>query len=76
MTAKNYTKVFKQLKARPAKLAKFKKHNRPKKKNFGIGSRKCKRCGRYGAHVSKYSLELCRQCFREIATQIGFRRYT
>lgn len=76
MTAKNYTKVFKQLKSKPAKLAKFKKHNRPKKKDFGSGSKKCKRCGRYGAHISKYKLELCRQCFREIATQIGFRRYT
>lgn len=75
MTAKNYTKVFKQLKVKPSKLAKFKKHNRPKKKKFGAGSRKCKRCGRYGGHISKYNLDLCRQCFREIATQIGFRRY-
>lgn len=75
MTSKSYTKVFKQLKVKPAKLAKFKKHNRPKKRSFGLGARKCKRCGRYGAHVSKYNLHLCRQCFREISTQIGFRRY-
>jgi len=75
MTAKNYTKIFKQLKSKPAKLAKYIKHNKPKKREFGPGSKKCKRCGRFGAHVSKYNLNLCRQCFREIATQIGFGRF-
>ena len=75
MTAKDYSKIFKQLKVKPAKLAKYKKHNKPKKKDFGSGARKCKRCGRYGAHISKYKLGLCRQCFRDIAVQIGFRRF-
>ncbi|MBI2106324.1 30S ribosomal protein S14 [Candidatus Woesearchaeota archaeon] len=75
MTSKNYTKIFKQLKSKPAKLAKYIKHNKPKKKEFGAGSKRCKRCGRFGAHVGKYNLHLCRQCFREIATQIGFGRF-
>lgn len=76
MTAKDYKKIFTQLKAKPAKLEKFKKHNTPKKREFGPGSRKCKRCNRRGAHISKYGLHLCRQCFREIATKIGFKRYS
>lgn len=76
MTSKNHTKMFKQLKVKPAKLQKFKKHNEPQKRTFGRGSKKCKRCGRRGAHISKYNLDLCRQCFREIATQIGFKRYS
>jgi len=76
MTAKDYRKMFKQLKSKPAKLEKFKKHNEPQKKAFGVGSKKCKRCNRRGAHVSKYGLHLCRQCFRDIATQIGFKRYS
>ncbi|HLC56555.1 MAG TPA: 30S ribosomal protein S14 [Candidatus Nanoarchaeia archaeon] len=51
------------------------KHNTPKKRNFGIGSRKCKRCGRYGGHIQKYGLNLCRTCFREVAKDIGFKKY-
>jgi small subunit ribosomal protein S14 len=76
MTSKNYTKMFKQLKSKPVKLDKFKKHNKPMKRVFGRGSKKCKRCGRKGAHISKYRLNLCRQCFRDIATKIGFKRYS
>ena len=75
MTSKDYKKVFKQLVNKPAKLKKFLKHNAPKKRNFGVGSRKCKRCGRYGAHIQKYNLNLCRHCFREIAKNIGFKKY-
>ncbi|MAG45365.1 MAG: 30S ribosomal protein S14 [Nanoarchaeota archaeon] len=76
MTSKNYTKIFKQLKGNTTKLNKFKKHNQPQKRSFGRGSKKCKRCGRKGAHISKYRLNLCRQCFRDIATKIGFKRYS
>jgi len=76
MTAKNYKKMMKQLEVKPAKLAKFKKHNAPKKRTFGRGSKICKICGRKGAHVSKYDLHLCRQTFREMATKIGFKRYS
>ena len=76
MTSKNYRKIFKQLKSKPAKLAKVKKHNEPKKRTFGRGSKKCKSCGRKGAHITKYRLHLCRQCFRDTATKIGFKRYS
>lgn len=75
MTYSNYNKVFKQLKVKPPKLKKYKKHNAPKKRSCGVSLRKCKRCGRVRGHINKYGLHLCRQCFREIATQIGFKQY-
>jgi small subunit ribosomal protein S14 len=76
MTASDHRKAFKQLKAKPAKLAKFIKHNKPKKRSCGNALRKCKRCGRNGAHIQKYGIGLCRQCFREVAKNIGFKKYS
>ncbi len=76
MTYSDHKKVFKQLKAKPAVLAKYKKHNSPKKRSCGINLRHCRHCGRTGAHISKYGLELCRQCFRQIATKLGFKKYS
>lgn len=76
MTASSYKKVFKQLKAKPVKLRKFIKHNAPKQRSCGKSNIKCRRCGRLGGHIDKYGLNLCRQCFREIATEIGFKQYS
>ena len=45
-----------------------------KKKEFGRGSRWCKRCGDYTALIQKYDLHLCRRCFREVANSLGFRK--
>ena len=75
MTQSNYKKVFKQLKSKPAKLKKYKKHNAPKKRTTGLSLKKCRICGRSRGHISKYGLNLCRQCFREIATKVGFKQY-
>ena len=75
MTTSNYKKMFKQLKVKPVILAKYIKHNAPKKRTFGKSTKKCKRCGRMGAHLGQYDLDLCRQCFREIASDIGFKKY-
>lgn len=49
------------------------RHGKPRK--FGKGSRYCRRCGQYGALIQKYDLMLCRQCFREVASKIGFKKY-
>jgi small subunit ribosomal protein S14 len=76
MTTSDYRKVFKQLKAKPFKLKKYMKHNAPKKRSTGIATRKCRRCGRNKAHIDSYGLNLCRQCFREIAPKIGFKKYS
>ena len=76
MTISNYQKVFKQLENKPIKLIKYIKHNTPKKRSFSIGSRRCSRCERFGAHIQKYGIHLCRQCFRDIAKKIGFKKYS
>ncbi|MEM4625287.1 MAG: 30S ribosomal protein S14 [Candidatus Pacearchaeota archaeon] len=54
----------------------FLKHNKPKERKIGIARYKCERCGRIGARVSQYGLNYCRQCFREIAEEIGFKKYS
>lgn len=76
MTTSDYRKVFRQLDAKPVKKAKFLKFNRPKKRSCGLALRKCSQCGRVGGHVRKYGLSLCRHCFRETATQLGFKKYS
>lgn len=76
MTTKDYRKAFKQLKEKPAILAKYIKHNAPKKRKTGDNLQHCTRCGRTGGRVKKYGLHYCRQCFREIATKIGFKQYS
>ena len=76
MTYSNFNKVFKQLKTKPAKLKKYVKHNEPKKREFGVGSRRCKLCDRMGSLIQKYDLGLCRHCFRENAKKIGFKKYS
>ena len=75
MTASDWRKILKQLKNKPEKMQKFLKHNKPKERKTGIAKKTCERCRRFGAHVNSYGLNLCRQCFREIATEIGFKKY-
>ncbi len=49
---------------------------KPKKVHkYGKGSRPCRRCGQYGPVIRKYDLLLCRQCFRELAPSLGFKKY-
>ena len=76
MSYSNYKKVFKQLRAKPIKLKKYKKHNAPKERSCGTSLHRCRRCGRIRAHIHKYGLDLCRQCFRETATKLGFKKYS
>ena len=76
MTASDWNKIAsKQLRGKPVILRKFLKFNKPKDRKSGIAKKKCERCGRFGAHLSQYNLNLCRQCFREIAEEIGFHKY-
>lgn len=75
MTTSDFRKVLKQLKVKPAIYRKYIKHNAPKERSCGINNFPCQRCGRKGGHVGKYKLDLCRQCFREVATKIGFKQY-
>ncbi len=76
MTASDWQKVLKQIESKPAIKARFLRFCKPKQRKFGIAAKRCQRCGRYGAHLNQYGLHLCRQCFREIAEQIGFKKYS
>ena len=75
MTYSHHTKVLKQIGKKPAKVKKYKKHNVPKKRSCGVARKRCKRCQRIRGHIQKYGLNLCRQCFREIAKNIGFKKF-
>lgn len=76
MTTANWTKILKQLNNNPVKLKKFMKHSTPKKRTCGRARHKCVRCGTTHGFVSRFGLNLCRRCFRQIATKIGFKQYS
>lgn len=76
MTASNWRKILKQLKNKQVISERFLKHNKPKDRKMGVASKKCERCERFGAHIKSYGLNLCRHCFREIAEEIGFKKYS
>ncbi len=76
MTASDWRKALKQFRNKPVIKTKYIKHNKPKDRTTGIAKKKCERCGRYGAMINSYGLNLCRHCFREIATKLGFKKYS
>ncbi len=76
MTISSYKKMLKQLKEKSVKMQRYLKHNKPKERAYGKYIKVCIRCGNTRAHISKYGLHACRRCFREIATSVGFKKYT
>ncbi|RZN60221.1 30S ribosomal protein S14 [Methanonatronarchaeum sp. AMET6-2] len=36
----------------------------------------CRRCGRKQGIISRYEINLCRQCFREVAEKMDFKKYS
>ncbi len=76
MTAREWRKALKQFPRKPAMRAKYIKHHRPKDRTTGIAKKKCERCGRFGAMINSYGLNLCRHCFREIAEDLGFKKFS
>lgn len=75
MTTTHHTKVLKQIGQKPGKYKKYTKNNVPKQRAFGRTTKRCKHCGSLNGHISKYGLNLCRQCFRDNATSLGFKQY-
>ncbi len=51
------------------------KFKQPVVRRYGRGVQVCQRCGSRDAVIQKYNLYLCRQCFREVAMELGFRKY-
>lgn len=45
------------------------------KTKFGKGAHSCMHCGSYGHVYQQHGLRLCRRCFRELATKMGFKKY-
>ncbi len=45
------------------------------KRKYGKGTRTCRRCKTHRAIIRKYNLYICRRCIREIAKDLGFRKY-
>ncbi len=43
-------------------------------KKFGRGANECQMCGRKQGLVRRHNIMLCRQCFRENAPKIGFKK--
>eukprot|EP00811_Abedinium_folium_P016969 NODE_25900_length_571_cov_7.317568.p3 GENE.NODE_25900_length_571_cov_7.317568~~NODE_25900_length_571_cov_7.317568.p3 ORF type:complete len:90 (-),score=33.92 NODE_25900_length_571_cov_7.317568:194-463(-) len=43
-------------------------------RRYGPGSRSCRVCASQHAIIRKYSIMMCRQCFRERALAIGFKK--
>jgi small subunit ribosomal protein S29e len=76
MTASDWKKVYKQIRHKPAKAAKFLKHNKPKERTSGKAKRRCERTGQFGGHIKQYGINMTRQAFREVAEEIGFHKYS
>ncbi len=68
--------MLKQLRNKPVVMNKYLKHCKPHERKFGIAAKKCENCGRFGARVGQYGINLCRQCFREMAEDLGFNKYS
>ncbi len=49
--------------------------NKTVKRKFGKGAKKCRRCGSFRGVIGKYEMYYCRRCFREVAPEIGFKKY-
>jgi small subunit ribosomal protein S14 len=65
----------KQIEKKPAKLARFMKFNKPRDRKFGRNLKPCRRCGKTEGVIHKYGLHYCRQCFREVASELGFEKF-
>ncbi|MFO8078070.1 MAG: 30S ribosomal protein S14 [Thermoplasmatota archaeon] len=46
-----------------------------KKKTYGR-IKGCERCGRKRGLIRAYGLHICRQCFREKAEEMGFKKFS
>jgi small subunit ribosomal protein S14 len=72
----SFKNAMKQIEHKKVKLAKFLKYCKPKDRKFGRNASPCRKCGKTEGVISKYGLVYCRQCFREEAKRLGFRKYS
>jgi ribosomal protein S14 len=72
----SFENLKKQVESKPERLARFLKFCSPSGRKFGKNIHKCRRCGRTGGVIRSYGLYYCRQCFREEAENLGFKKYS
>ncbi len=70
-----YERILRTLEKKPAKKARFIRFNSRKQRKYGIATHRCVRCGRFEAHISVHGLNYCRECFREVSKDLGFKKY-
>ena len=46
------------------------------KRKFGKGMNRCILCGNAHGVINKYDLHYCRKCMREVAKNVGFKKYS
>jgi len=66
-------RVFPQVQSTSKMGAKALINSHPKK--YGKGGRRCRVCGNQNGIIRKYNMNICRQCFRMYAKDIGFVKY-
>ncbi len=71
----SFERSKKQVEGKKGKMARFMRFCAPKKRKFGKSVHPCRRCGKTSGVIVKYGLAYCRQCFREEAQKLGFRKY-
>jgi small subunit ribosomal protein S14 len=76
MAGKGFERNRKQLANKPVKMARMMKFSKAKERKTGADIKKCRKCGKTSGVTSKYGLMYCRQCFREEAEKLGFRKYS
>ena len=45
-------------------------------RKYGHAAKACKLCGTPDRMIHKYGLGICGRCFREVATKLGFKKYS
>ena len=70
-----FDRVRKSIENKPVKVARYDKFNKSKPRKFGKKVHPCRNCGKRAGVIRKYGLMYCRQCFREQAEKLGFRKF-
>ncbi len=71
-----YDKIRKQVEHKPVKISRLERFNKGKDRKFGKNTHPCRKCGKRNGVIVKYGLLYCRQCFREEAEKLGFRKFS
>ncbi|MGC8516381.1 MAG: 30S ribosomal protein S14 [Candidatus Acidifodinimicrobium sp.] len=70
-----YERILNSLQNKPVKRARMMRFNKPKERPYGLGKNRCVRCNRHEAHIKIHGLNYCRECFKEVSKEMGFKKY-